>query len=82
MMGLEQFLFFSLNPQAFLFLLFVLEPDLIKGTLGLSVAGTLNGKLGGNPLGFAFAVYFQVQYGVVVAVFRLQTTCYHDNPPL
>lgn len=57
MMGLEQFLFFSLNPQAFLFLLFVLEPDFIKGTLCLSVAGTLNGKLGGNPLGFPFSVF-------------------------
>lgn len=81
MVILEQLLFLGLNPLAFLLFLLILELDFIERTLCLSVACPLSGKLGGNPLVFPLAVNIQIQYGVVVAVLLLQTTCYHDNPP-
>ena len=71
MVSLEEFFFFLCDSQSFFFIPLILEPDLVEGFLCLSVAGALDGELGGNPLVLSLTIYLEVQHSIVILISAL-----------
>ncbi len=63
--------FLGLPTLLFFLLLFVFQPNLVKGFFSFSVAGSRYRQSGGNPFGFSFSVYFDIKDSIKSIVFFL-----------
>ena len=76
-----QDLFLGFSPDAFFFRLLILAADLIKHLFCLAFAGFGHRQLCRDPFHLSFSINFEIQQRIVVSIFLLQATCYHDEPP-
>src|SRR5699024_3318098 len=66
-----------LPPQSFFFAPLKFTPDLLKHLLCFAITGSVDRKLGGNPLTLTFAIYLGIEDCIVIPIFLLQASCYH-----